>query len=404
MSWSSGEPSIRYTADLPRGADVVIVGGGIVGAATAFFASRAGLRPVVVERRPALCTLTTAAAAGGFRLQQDNEEELGLVRESVELFLNFVDVTRQTVYDPRVSQQGYLWVTTSDAGVERQQRLVALQRAWGLDDVELLSGEEAVQAFPFLSPEVRQARFRRGDGLIDPKALTLGLAAGSGAKIAVDAGVIGLKARAGAIQVETTRGSVWADAAVIAAGPFSGVVSGMAGVTLPVTAVRRQKLVLPEIPAVPPEAPMTIDDDTGPHWRPMFHGAAIMFPDPSTPPSPPADDVPVDPSFAFQVLDPASPAAVARVSPFWRQVWEQGAATWMLQAGQYTMTPDRRPLIGPTGVDGLHVNTGYCGHGVMESPAGSRHLVDVLTGKVARDDNPFRPDRAFEAPSQMDLL
>jgi glycine/D-amino acid oxidase-like deaminating enzyme len=54
-------------------------------------------------------------------------------------------------------------------------------------------------------------------------------------------------------------------------------------------------------------------------------------------------------------------------------------------------------LLGPLGIDGIFVNTGYSGHGIMGSPAGSRHLMDVLAGKVSPDDNPFRVDRPFEA-------
>src|SRR3954468_12492708 len=95
--------------DLPRNADLVVVGGGVVGAATAFHASRAGMRPVIVEARPALCTLTTPVATGAFRLQFDNPEEIGLVRESVELFLHFPDATGQREHDPAVRQQGYLF-------------------------------------------------------------------------------------------------------------------------------------------------------------------------------------------------------------------------------------------------------------------------------------------------------
>src|SRR6266568_9300866 len=100
--------AIRYLPGLPRTAELVVIGGGVVGAATAFHAARAGLRPVLLERRPALCTLTTAVAAGGFRLQQDDEEDLALVRESVELFLNFAEVTGQREHDPAVQQPGYL--------------------------------------------------------------------------------------------------------------------------------------------------------------------------------------------------------------------------------------------------------------------------------------------------------
>ena len=142
---------------------------------------------------------------------------------------------------------------------------------------------------------------------------------------------------------------------------------------------------------------MTIDDETGTHWRPALRGAYVLFTDPTTEPSPATDSVPVDPAFAFQVLSPDGPFSTSRIVPFWREVWERGSATWMLQAGQYTNTPDRRPLLGPLEVDGLFVNTGYSGHGIMGGPAGSRHLVDVLTGIVGPDQNPFRVDRPFEA-------
>jgi sarcosine oxidase subunit beta len=397
--------AIEYLPALPRTAEVVIVGGGIVGAATAFHAARAGLRPLLLERRQALCSLTTAVAAGGFRLQLETREQLELVRESAELFLNFAEITGQPGYDPGVRQQGYLWLTTTQRGAERQRQLVERQRAWGVDGVDLLDGDEARRAFPFLAPEVVQARFRAADGLLDPKAVTMGLAAASGARAVVGCGVVGFRLRGGrVVEVETTLGSVAAGAVVVAAGPFSGEVARLAGVELPVTGVRRQKLVMPEVPQVPPTAPMTIDDDTGVHWRPTFRGASLLFADPTTRPSPPSDDVPLDHRFAFQLLDPASPVSASRVAPFWREVWAAWSAPWMLQAGHYTMTPDHRPLIGPTEVDGLLVNTGYSGRGVMCGPAGSRRLVDLLTGRTPPEANPLRPDRPFDAEPAVDIL
>ena len=95
---------------------------------------------------------------------------------------------------------------------------------------------------------------------------------------------------------------------------------------------------------------------------------------------------------------------MARITPFWREVWERGNSSWVVQAGQYAMTPDRRPLLGPTPIDGLYVNTGYSGKGVMAGPAGSRHLVDVLTGKIRSEDNPYRLDRPFTDRPQLDPL
>ena len=114
-------------------------------------------------------------------------------------------------------------------------------------------------------------------------------------------------------------------------------------------------------------------------------------------------DVPTDHRFAFGLLDPVSASSVARIVPFWREVWDRGSDHWLLQAGQYTITPDYRPLIGPTHVRGLFVNTGYSGHGIMLGPAGGRICADALTGALTTDANPFLPDRSMKATPQPTL-
>jgi glycine/D-amino acid oxidase-like deaminating enzyme len=84
-------------------------------------------------------------------------------------------------------------------------------------------------------------------------------------------------------------------------------------------------------------------------------------------------------------------------------VWESTRLQWWLQAGQYTYTPDRRPLLGPTAIPGLALNTGYSGHGIMGSIGGSRRAVEAITGKLPADANPFRPDRPMK-PRAFDVL
>jgi glycine/D-amino acid oxidase-like deaminating enzyme len=88
---------------------------------------------------------------------------------------------------------------------------------------------------------------------------------------------------------------------------------------------------------------------------------------------------------------------VARIVPFWRNVWERNDDLWFLMGGQYTYTADHRPLLGPTAIPGLNVNTGYSGHGIMGSPGGSRLCVDAMLGKVPPEANPFRVDRPMKA-------
>lgn len=407
------EPSVRFADAPPPTADVAIIGGGIIGCATAFFAARAGLRAVVLERRAALGTLTTPASTGAFRLQFDNPEEIAMVREGVELFDAFSERTGLDGWDLGLRHGGYLFCSLTDATLERSRRLVARQRAWGLTDVELLEGDEVRARWAWVAPEVRGARYRAGDGWLDVKRLTAGYATaassaeripdaapGGGATFVTRAGVMAILTDGDRIRgVSTTRGELGTDRVVVAAGPFVAHVAAMAGVELQLRPIRRQKLVLPDLPDVPPDAPMTIEEETAAHWRPAMRGCLALFTDPDTPPSEPHDPVPIDHDWAFGLLDPRSDHALARVAPFWRDVWAGGASSahWYLQAGQYEYTPDRRPYLGAAGPEGLFVNGGYSGHGIMAGAGCSRLLVDLLTGVESSETNPFRPDRAFES-------
>ena len=316
---------------------------------------------------------------------------MDLVRESVAFF----DDLQQRV-DIGLRHQGYLFVARTDDGALSQRNLVAAQRTWGLTDVELLDRSEAGRRFPYLAPDIVNARFRQGDGWLEPRRLALELARASGARIETGVTVTGFRIDGDRARgVATTSGAVHADNVVIAAGPLSGPVAKLAGLDLPLATVRRQKLILPDVPQVPAGAPMTIEFETGAHWRPAGGGSHALWTAPA-PAGPPLDDVPTTAEFAFGLLNPASDHALARIVPFWKEVWASSRLQWWLQAGQYTYTPDRRPSLGPTRIPGLAVNTGYSGHGIMGSIGGSRRAVDAITGKLSPADNPFRPDRPME--------
>jgi sarcosine oxidase subunit beta len=388
--------TFRVLESLPRSAQVVIVGGGIVGAATAFFARRAGLSPLIIEARPALSTLTTPASTGAFRLQFDNPEEIALVREGIELFASFAEITGLAGLDIGMRVQGYLFCTTTESGAVRQREWVRAQHEWGVHDVEILSGDEARYRFPHISRDVVQARFRAGDGFLKPKRVALGLAAASRAGICLETLVTGFEVSGGVVKtVHTNRGSISCEHVVDAAGPFSGKLAAMAGLDIDVRPRRRMKLTMPDVPEVPAHAPMTIDEETVAHWRPGMNGAYALFTDPSTPVADPEWNVRPDSQFAFDLLSPASERSLARISPFWAELAERGEPDWLLHAGQYEYTADHRPMLGPSAIPNFHLNCGYSGHGIMGSPGGARVVVDQIVGRLKPRDNPFDPNRAM---------
>lgn len=373
---------------LPQRADLVVIGGGIVGAASAFFLSRAGVEVLLLERLPALARLTTPRSLEAFRAQFEDADDIRMMLESIGVFERFAEVVGLPGWDISLHQQGYLFATLAPDGPRRIETRVAAQRAAGLEDVVALSGAEARRLFPYLAPEVSAAAFRARDGWLASHELTYGFAKASGAMILLETEVTGFELAKGRLEaVATNRGRVATRRAVIAAGPYSGRLAERADVSLPLTAVRRQRAGIRSHPLIPREAPMTISLDDGAHWRPEPPGAYLAWSGAlQESPREPCDDVPVDPDYPAIVID-----AVAALSPFWRRVTESlTRANVTLEAGLYDLTPDARPIIGPSPIEGLFLHCGYSGHGIMGSAGGARLLSDIVVGRERPETNPYR--------------
>lgn len=389
-----GRIVVPQAGDLPRCADVVVVGGGVIGCAAAFYATEAGFDTVVLDRRDGLGTMTTAASEECFRAQFEEPENIGMMLESIAVFEDFAEVIRVPGYDVNVHQQGYLFLTAADDGPEMLKKRVRRQHACGLSDVQYLDGDEVRRQFPFVGPSVLGATFRLRDGWLSAHELTYGYAKGSSALFALCTAATGIRLDAhGVAAVTTDRGDIATRTVVVAAGPFSNAVLAMIGVQLPLTLLRRQKVILANVPLVPPDAPMTIDQDTGALWRPEVGGAAMAWALPEEP-GEPMERVPTDWTFPAVVLDGA-----ARLAPFWNQVAEAlTRENVFLSAGQYTCTPDHKPIIGPCqSVPGLYYSLGYSGHGIMASAGGARLLVDLIIDPSGDGQNPFRAERFAES-------
>ncbi len=374
--------------DWPRVADAVVVGGGINGASAAFFLARAGLKVIIVERLPVLAGLTTSKSMEAFRAQFVEPEHIALMRESIGFYEHFAEETGLPDCDIGVHQQGYLFLTSQPDGPELFRRRVETQHALGLTDVEFLTGDQVRLRFPYVSsPAVTAGTFRARDGWLSSNEATQGFAQASRAAIALNTAVTGITIEKGRVTgVHTDRGPLAAPVVVLAAGPYSKQVAALAGVDLPLTVIRRHRVTIGEHRLIPTWAPMTVDQDSGAHWRPEGPGAALAWAQADEPPGEPVDNVHPKPSFPFEVLE-----GVTRLCPFWAEVAGSLKRSQVhLSAGQYTMTPDGEPIIGPhVEIAGLYFCLSCNGHGVMAAPGAGRLLADLVTGRADDAANPF---------------
>ncbi|MDY7040744.1 MAG: FAD-binding oxidoreductase, partial [Chloroflexota bacterium] len=273
-------------------------------------------------------------------------------------------------------------------GPARLRAQVAHQQSIGLDDVEFWTGDEVRARFPWTSPRVTAATWRARDGWLSAHELTYGFAKGSEARFLLRTKVTNILVDGqGVAGVETNRGTIATRTVVIAAGPFSGKVAHLAGAELPLTILRRQKFIITPHRDIVQDAPMTIDLSSGAYWRPEVGGAALGWAD-ALPeqPSEPLEKVSTDWTFPALVLE-----EVMKLVPFWEKVAAGlKREDVFLSAGQYTITPDHKPILGPyPDVPGLFLNAGYSGHGVMAAPEGSRYVVATITGELRPEDNSF---------------
>jgi sarcosine oxidase subunit beta len=388
-----GSILVPTAESMPHTADAVVVGGGIVGVATAFWLSRAGLYTVLVEKRDGLSTLTTPNSIECFRAQFTEPAMAELALPAIAVFENFAEVIGIPAYDISIHHQGYLFVTSEPAMVPDLEASVAQHRRLGVTDSEFLAQDELLVHFPYLSDRAVAATFRQGDGWLSSHEATQGFAKGSDARFLLKTQVTGIgQDGQGVCGVETDRGAIATRIVVNAAGPFAGAVCRMAGVDLPLEPVRRQKAFISPRPQIPHGAPLTIDVDQDVYWRPETGGAYIAWVDPDEPAGEPREELPLDWDYPAIVLE-----KLIRLNPFWSEI----ACTLRGEeihpsAGQYVYTPDDQPLIGPVPqMPGFYVNCGYWA-GVMLSPEAGRRIARLVTGEMKPEDNALRPTRYAE--------
>jgi sarcosine oxidase subunit beta len=356
-------------------AEVVIIGGGIVGSSIAYHLTSAGCKDVIVlERETAQGKGSTGKSMGGVRAQFATPVNIKMSLYSIPFYANFEErLGHPSGYRP----QGYLFCATNEKHLAYLRDNHAKQVEAGLKNAEIVSADYIRREFPQLrADDIVGGSFCPTDGFVDPYSAMIGFmtwAVDHGATLWKNANVVSIARESSGFVVETTRGSISARIVVNCAGAWAAAIAKMLGVELPVEPLRRMLVPTEPFDDFPHTAPMIIDMSNGFHFRPEGRGFLLAWNDTAETPGYKMD---FDEAFIEKILT----RAADRV-PVFENVAVNPKRAW---AGLYEMTPDHHPVLGePPGVPGFFLANGFSGHGVMHAPATGKILSDlILHGKT----------------------
>jgi len=374
---------------MTRTAAVAVVGGGVIGASVAYHLALKGMRDVVIlDQGIKPGEGSTGKATGGFRAQFATSINVRLSLESRERLINFKD---ETGIDSGYNPVGYLWIAYDDRQLSALRNARTVQVAGGLAEAIELDPNDVAGLNPFIETRgIVGGAFCPSDGYIEPLQILRGfLEAGErlGVQSSWGTRVTGFESRGSRIhRIRTSDGDIDAEFVVNAAGPWASGVAAQAGVTLPVTPLRRQAAVTEPVTSISPQMPMTIFMDTGFHFRPRHGRALLCWPTP--------DDKHVAGEVDEEWVRSVRAMTEERV-PALREVAIDRSRCY---SGLYEMSPDHHAIVGFAAErENMFLVNGSSGHGVMHSPALGAFAAEVICGDAPSIDlHELRPSRFAE--------
>jgi sarcosine oxidase subunit beta len=357
-------------------AEVVIIGGGIVGSSIAWHLTSAGCRNVlVIERETAQGKGSTGKSMGGVRAQFSTPVNIQMSLYSIPFYARFDEVLGHPAgYNP----QGYMFVATKEAHLNYLRTNLERQTALGLKTARMVTPQEINAMLPQMRhDDILGGSFCSTDGFVDPYSAMSGFMAQAverGAALWKNTEVSGITRDAqGVSGVETARGHVSTRKVVNAAGAWAAQIAKFAGIDLPVQPLRRMLVPSEPFDEFPRSAPMIIDMSNGFHFRPEGRGFLMAWNDPEEKSSFKTD---FDNAFIEKIL-----ILAANRVPAFENLAINPKRAW---AGLYEMTPDHHCILGPVAaVPGFYLANGFSGHGVMHAPSTGKIVSDlVLQGKT----------------------
>lgn len=402
---------------LPKTADFVIIGGGIIGCSIAFNLAKSGAKNVVVlEKNDMLGAGSTAKCSGGIRHQFASPANIRLSVESVNIFKNWREQFPEPLeYNLDFRQTGYLFLLHSEPQIEQFRKQITLQKNLGVTGVGFVDPHEINTALPYLNADgILAGVFCASDGVADPasalgeyarQAKMLGVRIFTGVKV-MDIGVNCRGATTRRVDTDiddshrghvsrrieivfTDQGPIWTRCVINASGPFAAQIGKMLGLKIPVVPHRHQTIVTPPIKWVGRNDPLVVDnfDGQGFYFRPEAgseeSGYQLLLGghenDKIQIVEPDGYNEKIDRDFILYLAERAINRFVKGEEI---QIMPKSGL-----AGLYESTPDVLPILGKTEeVKGLILANGFSGHGFMHAPIVGKIIAEIALAGQSRFD------------------
>ncbi|MFC1824311.1 NAD(P)/FAD-dependent oxidoreductase [Thermodesulfobacteriota bacterium] len=372
---------------IPKQADVVIIGGGVIGVSIAYYLAKRGIGRVVLFEKDILGSGSTGKCAGGIRTQFSTDINIDFSLASLKVFEQF---QAEFGVDPEFHPVGYLFLAARENQWSLLRANARLIQAKGVR-IELMTPDEIKGHWPFIRvDDILGGSFTVNDGYAGPHEVLQGFAAGArrlGVIIKEGVAVAGVQIKKGRVQaVECATGErVITSVVVNAAGPAAAEVGAMVGIDLPVRPLKRHLFFTENFDELPDQFPLTIDMEQS--WYMRREGKGLLLAGPQD------SNGSLDIDNDFEAREWTARRSVRRV-PVLEHAGIAGGWT-----GLYEISPDHHAIIGSwPEAEGFVCANGFSGHGFMHSPAVGMAVAELISEGESRtlDIRPFSPLRFRE--------
>ena len=356
---------------MEKTADVVIIGGGVVGLSIAYYLALKRAGRIVLFEKGQLGEGSTSRCAGGIRVQFSTEINIRFSLESLKTFEQFEE---EFGVNPEFKRIGYLFLATTEWEIGVFKENMKLQKKFDIP-VEFLSPNEIRSRWTYLRmDDILGGTFCFWDGYAGPNEILTGFASGAkrvGVKIYEGMEIMGISLAKGKIHsVKTKDEEIFTPVVVNAGGPYAASIGGMVGIKVPVKPLRRQIFITAPFHLTDQPIPLTIDFHRGWYFRKEGDGLLLSGP------------LDLEPSLNLNIdyvaMAETSENAMYRVPALEKARIARG---W---AGLYEISPDHHAILGRVPeVEGFVLANGFSGHGFQHSPAVGKVISELITDREA---------------------